>query len=359
MASRPVRSVTLPLRGPRSPGFGLLDLRSGRDENTRPVWRARRSWNEQALDAGRNPLAARQRGEDGPPERLPRPRRAARRDREEGAGACGGEGRRGPPAARHAPGGGPGALAGEEALREGDGALPPPRDGGGRLLLRRAPRDPSRRERARRPRPDLPLRRAQREAGPREGPSRPGRDLPRGRLREEPGQLPEGDRARPVGERAERPRRTAGVPRGLLPRPERQERRGAREPQDRGRGVGPEPDPGPARGGPRLPAHRAPLRDDRREGLSVPVPVTVVLLAAGRGVRMRSARPKVLHEAAGRPLIDPVVAAARALLAGRPGSRLVVVAGAGREELIPHLARTAPEAVVVVQDPPRGTGDAV
>jgi len=74
---------------------------------------------------------------------------------------------------------------------------------------------------------------------------------------------------------------------------------------------------------------------------------------------MKSARPKVLHEAAGKPLVDHVVAAARALLAGRAGSRLVVVAGAGREELIPHLARSAPEAAVVVQDPPRGTGDAV
>ncbi|HYN43970.1 MAG TPA: bifunctional UDP-N-acetylglucosamine diphosphorylase/glucosamine-1-phosphate N-acetyltransferase GlmU [Thermoanaerobaculia bacterium] len=91
----------------------------------------------------------------------------------------------------------------------------------------------------------------------------------------------------------------------------------------------------------------------------MPGPVTVVLLAAGRGVRMKSARPKVLHEAAGRPLIDHVVGTARAFLEGRPGSRLVVVAGAGREELIPHLARTAPEAIVVVQDPPRGTGDAV
>ena len=88
-------------------------------------------------------------------------------------------------------------------------------------------------------------------------------------------------------------------------------------------------------------------------------PVTVVLLAAGRGVRMKSARPKVLHEAAGKPLVDHVVSTARAFLEGRPGSRLVVVAGAGREELIPHLARSAPEAVVVVQDPPRGTGDAV
>ncbi len=91
----------------------------------------------------------------------------------------------------------------------------------------------------------------------------------------------------------------------------------------------------------------------------MPAATAVVLLAAGRGVRMKSARPKVLHEAAGRPLVDHVVATARAFLASRPGSRLVVVAGAGREELVPHLARTAPEAVVAVQDPPRGTGDAV
>ncbi len=82
----------------------------------------------------------------------------------------------------------------------------------------------------------------------------------------------------------------------------------------------------------------------------MPAATAVVLLAAGR---------KVLHEAAGRPLVDHVVRAARTFLASRPGSRLVVVAGAGREELVPHLARTAPEALVVVQDPPRGTGDAV
>ncbi|MHB8801046.1 MAG: bifunctional UDP-N-acetylglucosamine diphosphorylase/glucosamine-1-phosphate N-acetyltransferase GlmU [Thermoanaerobaculia bacterium] len=91
----------------------------------------------------------------------------------------------------------------------------------------------------------------------------------------------------------------------------------------------------------------------------MPAATAVVLLAAGRGVRMKSARPKVLHEAAGRALVDHVVRAAREFLAGRPGSRLVVVAGAGREELVPHLARTAPEALVAVQEPPRGTGDAV
>ncbi|MCH9670809.1 MAG: bifunctional UDP-N-acetylglucosamine diphosphorylase/glucosamine-1-phosphate N-acetyltransferase GlmU [Gammaproteobacteria bacterium] len=39
----------------------------------------------------------------------------------------------------------------------------------------------------------------------------------------------------------------------------------------------------------------------------------VVILAAGQGTRMRSARPKVLHELAGRPLLRWVVEAAQAL----------------------------------------------
>jgi len=80
----------------------------------------------------------------------------------------------------------------------------------------------------------------------------------------------------------------------------------------------------------------------------------VVVLAAGRGVRMRSELPKVLHEVAGRPMLDRVVAQARRLAAD-----VVVVAGAGRERVIEHLSRTAPDVKVVVQDPPLGTGDAV
>ena len=34
----------------------------------------------------------------------------------------------------------------------------------------------------------------------------------------------------------------------------------------------------------------------------------VVILAAGKGTRMKSARPKVLHHVAGRPMIDYVMA---------------------------------------------------
>jgi len=85
----------------------------------------------------------------------------------------------------------------------------------------------------------------------------------------------------------------------------------------------------------------------------------VVVLAAGKGVRMKSALPKVLHPAAGRPLAEHVLRIARAVLAEANGGRLVVVVGAGREAVVELVERVAPGAIVAVQDPPRGTGDAV
>src|SRR5262249_11626710 len=48
----------------------------------------------------------------------------------------------------------------------------------------------------------------------------------------------------------------------------------------------------------------------------------VVILAAGKGTRMKSALPKVLHRVASLPLIDYVLAGARTL---RPRSTTVVV----------------------------------
>ena len=38
---------------------------------------------------------------------------------------------------------------------------------------------------------------------------------------------------------------------------------------------------------------------------------TAIILAAGKGTRMKSALPKVLHEIAGRPMLGHVMAAAR------------------------------------------------
>jgi bifunctional UDP-N-acetylglucosamine pyrophosphorylase/glucosamine-1-phosphate N-acetyltransferase len=81
---------------------------------------------------------------------------------------------------------------------------------------------------------------------------------------------------------------------------------------------------------------------------------TVIVLAAGEGKRMKSAKPKVLHELCGRSMLGHVVAAAQEL---NP-RHLAVVVGHGRDQVVPHLAAIAPEAVVVVQDPQNGTGQA-
>ena len=58
----------------------------------------------------------------------------------------------------------------------------------------------------------------------------------------------------------------------------------------------------------------------------------VVLLAAGRGVRMRSERPKVLHEVAGRPLLDRALDTALAVA----GSAARVVAVVSKDDSWPH-----------------------
>jgi bifunctional UDP-N-acetylglucosamine pyrophosphorylase/glucosamine-1-phosphate N-acetyltransferase len=55
----------------------------------------------------------------------------------------------------------------------------------------------------------------------------------------------------------------------------------------------------------------------------------VVILAAGQGTRMKSARPKVLHQLAGRPLLGHVIDCARAL----SPQEIVVVYGHGGEQV--------------------------
>jgi bifunctional UDP-N-acetylglucosamine pyrophosphorylase/glucosamine-1-phosphate N-acetyltransferase len=80
-----------------------------------------------------------------------------------------------------------------------------------------------------------------------------------------------------------------------------------------------------------------------------------IVLAAGEGTRMRSAKPKVLHEAAGRSLLGHALASARAAGA----DRLAVVVGPGREDVAAEARRHTPDAAVFVQAERRGTAHAV
>ena len=78
----------------------------------------------------------------------------------------------------------------------------------------------------------------------------------------------------------------------------------------------------------------------------------VLIMAAGRGTRMRSRLPKVLHPLCGRPMLLWTVQAAREAGA----ERVVVVLGEEADEVRGVLP---PDVEVAIQDPPAGTGDAV
>ncbi|HYL93392.1 MAG TPA: NTP transferase domain-containing protein, partial [Alphaproteobacteria bacterium] len=79
----------------------------------------------------------------------------------------------------------------------------------------------------------------------------------------------------------------------------------------------------------------------------------VVILAAGKGTRMRSELAKVLHRAGGRPLIELVVRACKPL---KPAQILAVV-GHQADEVAAVVTELGGQ--TVAQQPQRGTGHAV
>lgn len=80
-----------------------------------------------------------------------------------------------------------------------------------------------------------------------------------------------------------------------------------------------------------------------------------VILAAGRGERMKSPTPKVLHRVGGRAMLDHAIDTAEALGCGR----IVVVVGAHSPAVGEHVRARLGEGSTAVQDPPLGTGHAV
>ncbi len=81
--------------------------------------------------------------------------------------------------------------------------------------------------------------------------------------------------------------------------------------------------------------------------------LSIVILAAGQGTRMRSGRPKVLHEVAGRPMLGHVIDVARSMLP----DAMYVVHGHGAEAV--RAAFSDGDLDWVLQAEQLGTGHAV
>ncbi|KPF91576.1 bifunctional N-acetylglucosamine-1-phosphate uridyltransferase/glucosamine-1-phosphate acetyltransferase [Novosphingobium sp. AAP83] len=88
------------------------------------------------------------------------------------------------------------------------------------------------------------------------------------------------------------------------------------------------------------------------ENAPATAPVATIILAAGKGTRMKSDLHKVLHPIAGRPMLMHLMASAAQL----SPARQVVIAGHGRDQLEKALGTTA---TIAVQDPQLGTAHAV
>jgi bifunctional UDP-N-acetylglucosamine pyrophosphorylase/glucosamine-1-phosphate N-acetyltransferase len=91
---------------------------------------------------------------------------------------------------------------------------------------------------------------------------------------------------------------------------------------------------------------------------SLSLPLAVVVLAAGKGTRMKSDLPKVLHPVAGSPMLGHLLCAVEGI---RP-DRVVVVTGYGAEKVEEYVTKTFGKRIKVSfvrQTEQRGTGHAV
>ena len=82
--------------------------------------------------------------------------------------------------------------------------------------------------------------------------------------------------------------------------------------------------------------------------------LAVVIMAAGKGTRLKSRRPKVLHEVGGKPLLNHVIAAASRVV---DPQNIFTIVGHEAERVRKTVA--TPGSRFVEQTEQRGTGHAI
>src|SRR3954471_23161036 len=80
----------------------------------------------------------------------------------------------------------------------------------------------------------------------------------------------------------------------------------------------------------------------------------IVIMAAGKGTRLKSKRPKVLHEVGGKPLLAHVIAAAQQVAEAQD---IYVIIGHEAEQVRSAVAHTG--VGFILQKDQRGTGHAI
>ncbi len=80
----------------------------------------------------------------------------------------------------------------------------------------------------------------------------------------------------------------------------------------------------------------------------------IAIMAAGKGTRLKSKHPKVLHQVGGKPLLAHVIAAAQQVV---PAKDIFVIVGHEADKVRESVQQTGVQ--FVVQEPQRGTGHAL
>ncbi|MEM9738357.1 MAG: bifunctional UDP-N-acetylglucosamine diphosphorylase/glucosamine-1-phosphate N-acetyltransferase GlmU [Pseudomonadota bacterium] len=88
---------------------------------------------------------------------------------------------------------------------------------------------------------------------------------------------------------------------------------------------------------------------------NIPTARTAIILAAGKGMRMKSAMPKVMHAVAGKAMIDWSIDLALSVEC----DRTLVVCSPGQPDLKAHVEARLGPGTVALQERQLGTGDAV
>src|SRR5579871_1573525 len=91
-----------------------------------------------------------------------------------------------------------------------------------------------------------------------------------------------------------------------------------------------------------------------KQGITSPHSFGIVILAAGKGTRLKSKRAKVLHQIGGKPLLAHVISAATQIVAPKD---VHVIVGHQEKEVRSAVSYTGVQ--FVLQEPQKGTGHAI